>query len=338
MKKTSIILLILFSLFFASCQKTKTYKNKLKVNHEHLEPQDIKIKNYSKALFSLDTANFAEEIRNIQSEFPIFLEGNLYDINAVNYLKGFATDTFCIRINKMAEEKFSNIDKLSKEIKSVYQLFKYYYPNIRIPEDTYLYVSGIDYNTPSIMIMPNSTLISMDLYLGNESKIYDYIGMPRYRSQRCQPSYIARDLAESLYSTYIHKQQYQKDVLSEMIDSGKRLYFIEALNPSLPDSILMGYNSRQINWVKEFEGDIWATMVGNDLLYAKGADVFRNLFGDGPFTQAFSNEAPARLGEFVGLQIIRSYMTNNDVSLQEMLNNNDIQQIFQASQYKPKRS
>ena len=338
MKRTSLILLVLFSLLFASCQKTKTYKDKLKIQQELLDSQEIKIKNYSKALFSLDTANFAEEIRNIQSEFPVFLEGNLYDINAVNYLKGFATDTFCIRINKMAEEKFSNIDKLSKEIKSVYQLFKYYYPNITIPEETYLYVSGIDYNTPSIMILPNGTLISLDLYLTNENNIYDYIGMPRYRSYRCQPSFIARDLAESLYSTYIYKQQYQKDVLSEMIDSGKRLYFIEALNPSLPDSVLMGYTSKQMKWVKEFESDIWATMVGNDLLYAKGADVFRNLFGDGPFTQAFSNEAPARLGEYIGLQIIRSYMTNNDASLQEMLNNTDIQQIFQTSQYKPKRS
>ncbi|MBR4156570.1 MAG: hypothetical protein IKU01_07710 [Bacteroidales bacterium] len=338
MKKIFITLTIIFSLVFVSCQKTNTYKDKLKVSHEHLEPQEIIIKNYSKALFSLDTANFAEEIRSIQNEFPIFLEGDLYDINAVNYIKSFATDTFCIRINKMAEEKFSDTRKLSNDIKSVYQLFKHYYPNINIPEETYLYVSGIDYNTPSIMIFPNSALISMDLYLSNESSIYDYIGMPRYRSYRCQPSFITRDLAESLYSTYIYKQQYQKDVLSEMIDSGKRLFFIEALNPSLPDSVLMGYTSKQMKWVKEFESDIWATMVGNDLLYAKGADVFRNLFGDGPFTQAFSNEAPARLGEYIGLQIIRSYMTNNDASLQEMLNNKDIQQIFQTSQYKPKRS
>lgn len=338
MKKTSATLLILFVLTAISCQKTKTYKDKLNVHYEHLEPQEIEIKNYSKALFSLDTANFAEEIRNIQDEFPIFLEGDLNDINAVNYIKGFATDTFCIRINKMSEEKFTDISKLTKDIKSVYQLFNYYYPNIMIPEDTYLYISGIDYNTPAVMILSNNTLISTDLYLGNKSMIYDYVGMPRYRSQRCQPSYITRDLAESLYSTYIYNQQYQKDVLSEMIDSGKRLYFIEALNPSLPDSILMGYTSKQMNWAKEFEGDIWATMVGNNLLYAKGADVFRNFFGDGPFTQSFSKEAPARLGEYIGLQIIRSYMTNNDVSLQEMLKNNDLQQIFQASQYKPKKS
>ena len=332
------VLTILFSLIVTSCQNDKTYKKKLQVHHEHLEPQEIIIKDYAKALFSLDTANFAEEIRNIQNEFPAFLEGDLNDIGAVNYLKGFATDTFCIRVNNIVEKKFYNTNKLTKDIKSVYQIFNYYYPNIKLPRETYFYVSGIDYNTPSVMALSNGILISTDMYLENENNIYDYVGMPRYRSLRCRPSYITRDLAEVLYTTYIHKKQYQKDVLTEMINAGKRLYFVEALNPSLPDSIIMGYSSKQINWVEQYEGDVWASIIGNDMLYAKNAELFRNLFGDGPFTQAFSNESPARLGEYIGLQIIRSYMTNNDVSLQEMLNNNDIQQIFQTSQYKPRKS
>ena len=332
------VLTILLSLIITSCQSDKTYKNKLQVHHEHLEPQEIIIKDYAKALFSLDTANFAEEIRNIQNDFLAFLEGDLNDIGAVNYLKGFATDTFCIRINNMVEKKFSNNNKLTKDIKSVYQIFNYYFPNITLPDETYLYVSGIDPNIPSVMIMHNGILISADKYLENENRIYDYVGMPRYISQRCRPAYITRDLAKAIYTTYIDNKQYQKDVLTEMINAGKELYFIEALNPSLPDSIIMGYSPKQMTWAEQYEGDVWAAIVGNNMLYAKTAETFRSLFGDAPFTQAFSNDSPARLGEYIGLQIIRSYMTNNDVSLQEMLNNNDIQQIFQASQYKPRKS
>ena len=123
-----------------------------------------------------------------------------------------------------------------------------------------------------------------------------------------------------------------------MIKAGKQLYFIEALNPSLPDSVLLGYSSKQMNWAEQYEGDVWASIIGNQMLYANGAEIFRNLFGDAPFTQAFSSGSPARLGEYIGLQIIRSYMNNNDVSLQEMLNDNDILRIFQASQYKPRKS
>lgn len=337
MRKIFVTLMVLSSLVITSCQKSNTYKNKLQVHHEHLEPQEITIKNYSKALFSLDSANFAEEIRNIQNEYPVFLEGDLHNLDAVNYLKGFATDTFCIRINNMVEKKFYNTGKLEKDIKSVYQIFSYYYPNIKLPDETYFYVSGIDYNTPKVMILPNGILISTDMYLDNENKIYDYVGMPRYVSQRCKPVYITRDLAEAIYTTFIYKKQYQKDVLTEMINTGKKLYFVEALNPSLPDSVIMGYTSKQINWIEQYEGDVWASIVGNDMLYAKNAEIFRGFFNDAPFTQAFSNESPGRLGEYIGLQIIRSYMNNNEVTLQELMNNNDIQQIFQSSQYKPRK-
>ena len=323
------------TLTVVSCQRNKTYKDKLQVHHEHLEPQEINIKNYSQALFSIDTSKFAEGLKNIQKDYPIFLNGDLDNAEAVKYIKYFATDTFCVRINDLVNKKFSDNKNLAKDIKSVYQRFKYYYPDVKIPYDTYFYVSGIDYEMPSVMIQPDGILVSLDFYLGNDNRIYDYIGMPRFRSIRCQPSYITRDIAQSLFQN-VYGRQYQKDVLTEMINVGKQLYFIEAMNPSMPDSVLMGYSSKQLQWVEQYEADVWASIVGNDILYANTAELFRSFFGDAPFTQAFSNDAPPRLGEYIGLQIIRSYMTNNEVNLREMLDNKDVQQIFQMSQYKPR--
>ena len=322
------------TLTVVSCQKNNTYKNKLQVHHEHLEPQEINIKNYSQALFSIDTSKFAEGLKDIQKDYQIFLNGDLDNANAVKYIKDFVTDTFCMRINDLVEKKFSDNKTLAKDIKSVYQRFNYYYPDVKIPYDTYFYVSGIDYEMPSVMIQPEGVMVSLDFYLGNDDRIYDYIGMPRFRSIRCQPSYITRDLAQSLFQN-VYGRQYQKDVLTEMINVGKQLYFIEAMNPSMPDSVLMGYSSKQTQWIEQYEADVWSSIVGNDILYANTAELFRSFFGDAPFTQAFSKEAPARLGEYIGLQIIRSYMTNNEVNLREMLDNNDVQQIFQMSQYKP---
>lgn len=333
MKKTAFIIIFL-SLCLTSCNKTKSYKNKLQVHHEKLEPSEITVKKYNEELFSIDTADFLQGIKSMKDDYSIFLGDGFDNDDALKYLKAFVTDTFCIRINDMASKRFSDTRNLENEIKAVYQRLHYYYPDIRIPE-TYFYVSGIDYGIPSIMIQQDGILIALDYYLGNDSKIYDYVGMPRYRSIRCQPSYITRDLAQSLYSIHFEKNN-QKDVLSEMINKGKELYFIEAMNPSLADSVLLGYSHKQMQWAKQHEGDIWSTIVSNNMLYANDINVFRSLFGDGPFTQAFSQEAPARLGEFIGLHIIRSYMTYNDVNLQDMIRNNDIQQIFQDSRYKPK--
>ena len=333
----SLLHLFVFVLFlsFTSCEKSRTYKNKLDVKYEKLSPHNIESKFYSKALFSLDTTNFNEELMKIRPDFPFFFE-DISDFDMTSsFLKDFITDTFSIRINNMVEEKFKDLNTLENDIIAVLQRFNYYYPKIDNPT-IYYYISGIDYNTSPVYIKDNDVLISLDFYLGNESKIYDYIGMPRYRSIRCQPSYITRDLAQYLYYNEVYRQRIQKDLLTEMIEVGKMYYFIEAMNPSMPDSILMGYSSSQIQWINNHEADVWASIIGNDMLYSKGLEMYRTFFGDGPFTQAFSNESPARLGEYIGLQIIRSYMTNNDVSLQELMANDDIQQIFQASQYKPK--
>ena len=334
--KKLLFKILFFVLVFvvSSCENTKTYKDKLQVHYENLEPQEITVKSYNEVLFSIDTANFAEGLKSIKDDYLVFLGGDLDNEDAVAYLKAFAIDTFCIRINKLVEEKFSNNEALAKDIKAVYQRFNYYYPGMEFP-DTYFYVSGVDYEMPAVMIQPDGILISLDYYLGNEGNFYDYIGMPRYRSVRCQPSYITRDLAQAFYDNFFAVRVTKKDVLSEMISAGKKLYFIEAMNPALPDSVLMGYTSKQTKWAKQYEADIWATIVGDNILYANDMMVFRNFFGDAPFTQQFSRESPARLGEYIGLQIIRSYMTHNDVSLQDLLKNNDLQQIFQNSQYKP---
>lgn len=331
------VLLIALAFVLSSCVKTKTYKDKLQVHHENLEPQEIVVKKYNEALFSIDTADFAEGLKSIKDDYMVFLGGDLDNVDAIAYLKAFAVDTFCIRLNDLVEKKFSDDRALRKEIKSVYQRMNYYYPGIMIPE-TYLYVSGVDYEIPAVMIQPDAVLISLDYYLGNEDGIYDYIGMPRYRSLRCQPSYITRDLAQAFYDNMYVRRAAKKDVLSEMINVGKQLYFIEAMNPALPDSVLFGYSSQQAQWAQQYEADVWAAIVGNNMLYANDMMAFRNFFGDAPFTQAFSRESAPRLGEYIGLQIIRSYMTHNDVTLQELMKNNDLQQIFQDSQYKPFRS
>ena len=309
----------------------------MQVHYENLEPQEIVVKKYNEALFSIDTANFAEGLKSIKDDYKVFLGGELDNEEAVEYLKAFATDTFCVRLNEMVQKKFSDDRELMNDIKSVYQRLNYYYPGIEIPE-TYFYVSGVDYSIPSVMIQPGAVLVSMDYYLGNDSKIYDYIGMPRYRSLRCHLAYITRDIAQAFYDNYFAVSASKKDVLSEMINVGKRLYFIEAMNPVLPDSVLLGYSSRQTQWASQYEGDVWASLVGNDMLYTNDIMTSRSLFGDAPFTQMFSNESPGRLGEFIGLQIVRSYMTHNDISLQDMMKITDVQQIFQNSQYKPFRN
>ena len=147
-----------------------------------------------------------------------------------------------------------------------------------------------------------------------------------------------KDIAMQLYMAYLYEWRKQTNLSDEMVNAGKIKYFIEAMAPELPDHILLGYSEEQMKWADENEGNVWADIVGNQRLFSTGLDMHMTFLADGPFTQEYSNEAPSRLGEFLGLHIIRSYMANNEVTLPQLMKNKDFQGIFQNSNYKPKKN
>lgn len=327
------LIVLTFAFLLVSCSNSNGYKSKLNVDCSNCEPHEIVIKQYNEALFGIDTANFAEGLKALHDDFPELIPPYINDAQ-IAYIKDFVTDTFCLRINEMVKKTFPDIKDVEDEVRSVYQHLNYYFPEFPILP-TYTYVSGIDMANGPIMIAGNYVMISLDYYLGNKDFIYDYVGMPRFMSVCCQPASLPKDLAQALYVNYLQRNHNAKDVLSEMIDRGKMYYFIEAMTPAVADSVLLGYSEKQMLWAMENEGDVWASMIGNKMLYNNNLDIKRTLFGEGPFTAAFSEDAPARLGDFIGLQIVRSYMSSNDVSLDNLLKMTDEQEIFQQSQYKP---
>lgn len=332
-KKNCLFGLIVL-LVFVSCTKSVGYKKNLDVPYQKMEPKEVEIVEFNKALFAIDTANFENEYRAILPQFSAVLIENP-DENEIGYMKEFVTDTFMLKINELANETFPDIELIADEVRDVYQHFRYYYPeNPVLP--VYTYISGTYYNRP-ISVSNECILIGLDFYLSNKDLVYDKIGFPRYQSRRFQPFSLTKDLAEEFYYLTFGNRINQKSVLAEMIEQGKKYYFIEAMNPSLPDSVILGYSSRQMEWADDNEGQVWAAVVGNKMLYNNVLDQKRMLFNDGPFTAAFGNDSPSRLGDYLGLQIVRSFMSNNDETLTNLMKLTDYQDILQRSKYKPRK-
>ena len=337
MRKTmaSIGLSVLLAMLFVSCDDGNLeYKKKLDVKTDPA-PQLV-FDRYEDVLFALDTSRFQQELLAIQADYRPFLNGDLNNPEAVRYLKDFVLDSLSVHLYREVKNAYPDLTEVGNIVGTVYRYFNYYYSEIDLPEHVYTCVSGVDPESPSIMFFDDGLVISLDWYLDGDA-IYERIGMPRYRAERTCRLGIARDLAQQLHQTYICQGRKQTNLLEEMIDAGKMYYFMEAMYPSIPDEVLFGYTKRQLDWAVENEGNLWADIVGNQRLYATEYDLFRTFFADGPFTNEYSHEAPPRLGEFLGLHIVRSYMGSHDVRLQDLMKDTDLQGIFQESGYKPKK-
>ena len=329
-----ILFILLLPIFFWACSNTsEPYKKKLQMR---VQPADLEVMRYEKAFFAVDTSNFASEIASLCDDFQLFLDGDLNDPEVLQYLRDFSTDPFARMLQQKVVSKYPSNESVAELIEDVVARINHYYPEKQIGNKVYTCVLGLEQMaSPVFFDKDDNLIISLDYYL-DDDEVYARVGMPQYRSMRTYSCYIARDVALEYYNTYLKNDADQGTLLDEMVKEGKALFFAEAVNPYMPDTVLMGYTSQQLAWMKDSEADVWRDIVGNNRLYSSQRELFMMMLNDGPFTQQYSYDAPSRIGQYVGLQIIRSYMNRNDVSLQNMLSDNDLQGIFNESGYRPK--
>lgn len=326
--------LLLCVVALTACERS--YKKHLLFSTKGLEPAKVEVNDYGHALFQLDTLQFKSELSKIQNDFIHFLDADLNDSSQLMKLYNFVTDPWLINLYHQSRDVFPTYVSLEKELTSGFRRLHHYYPNIQIPQ-IYSYVSGVQYETP-VMTDGHALVIGIDCYLGSDAMPYQQLGIPRYLSERMRPEHIGRDVFASIYDYYFTDETASQTILEEMIRAGKKLFFLEAMQPNLADQYVIGYTNSQLDWVLAHESEIWKSFVGEQLLYSSDQLIFRKLFGDGPSSQEFSADAPPRLGEWVGWQIVRHFMDQHpDICIVKLHGINDAQDILTRSRYRPKK-
>ncbi len=332
MNKWNSVLMVVI-IFFGSCQNTNQRYLNIDINNIKLDP--IKINRYEQALFSISTDSLQSQLKTIAPHFPVFLSANLDDTLNIIQLHQFITDPLNRMLYDSVNARFPNLRNLENSLTDAFKRFKYYFPEKQTP-DVFTYVSGLLYEMP-VQFFNDDMIIALDMYLGSGMKEYRSLRLPLYQIQRMNGNFIARDAVFELY--YYHfLEKPGKDFLQQMINKGKHLYFLDAILPETSDSIKIGYPEKKLQWCINNESNIWAFIIENDLLYASDLQINRKFFVDGPFTSEFTSASPARIGEWIGWQVVRSYMNNNpEVPLAKLLEETDTQKILKNSGYKPRK-
>ena len=119
-----------------------------------------------------------------------------------------------------------------------------------------------------------------------------------------------------------------------MIYSGKLLYLKDMIIPFKTDAQKIGYTQQQLDWVTVNQEQIWQYFIEKELLYSTDSKLPNRFINPAPFSKFYlaeiDNESPGKVGQFVGWQIVKAYMDNNDVTLTELLNT-PAQTVFNKS-------
>lgn len=246
-------------------------------------------------------------------------------------------DTLQIQLFDEVDKTFSTFNDVETEIESLFNHLKYYFPEFNPPR-IITATNDVDYRN-RVIITDTIALIALDNYLGSEHKFYVYGNIDKYIRQNLKKEQMVVDLASEYAKKYIYQSQ-KRTLLDEMIYFGKQLYFKDKVIPFKTDAERIWYTQEQLDWAITNESYIWRYFVERELLFSTDSKLPSRFINPAPFTKFYLEEidadSPGRLGQYIGWQIVRAYMKQNNVSLKDMLIKST-EDIFNNTKFKPRK-
>lgn len=319
MKK--LIFLLISGCFFVQCKKNDAVEIV-----DIKKSVDLNIERFDK-LYAAATVKTLPDLKN---QYPFLFPSQFPD--SIWYAK--INDPIFKELNIEVEKQFPDNKKFEDGLEMMISRVKHYFPEEKTPRVITL-VNEVLIDKKAFYTN-DLILISLDTYLGKNHKFYEPFA--EYQKANLEAHQILPDLVTNFAFRKIVPSQ-DKTLISEMIYFGKLHYLKDLLIPETPNYQKIGYTELQEKFCMENESQMWSYLVNEKLLYDNNIKNYQRFIEDGPFTKFYldiDRESPGRVGQWLGWQIVKSYMENNDVTLDQLLKTEPTV-IFNKSGYKPKK-
>ncbi|RZK20815.1 MAG: gliding motility lipoprotein GldB [Hymenobacter sp.] len=297
------------------------------VRLQHLERSFFEIKNAAAGLqFMQAHPVFARYYLQVgQAPSPAALAGSLAQL---------ATNASLQKLEQQTAAAFADSAALQRDLGAMLGRVKYYFPDFRTPPVATTYISGL--LGKDIFVNDSLLVISLDWFAGPKASYRP--DLPQYMLRRYTPAHVLPTLALAMSSKYDRHNLTSTSMLDQMVDQGKRLYFVGQMLPCAADSLLLGYSAKELTGLRFNEAKVWGHFLENNLLYSAAPFEIQKYVGERPNVPEIDRTAPGRVGQWVGLQIVRKYMAEHPgVTLAQLMAQTDAQRILNESHYRPKR-
>lgn len=237
-------------------------------------------------------------------------------------------DTLLMETKKV----FGDLSELKATFSQAFTNLKYYYPDFQPPKIQTV-ITGLE---TDLFVTDTLIVVGLDYYLGKGAKyrpnMYEYM-LRRYEKDFIVPSVM---LLYGIDSRLNETNLQDKTILAEMITYGKAYYFAKHMLPCIPDSVFMGYSADEIAGARANQDIIWKKLVEDEVFYSTSAQIRQKYISERPKTFDVADQAPGRIGTWVGWQIVNAYKKRKpDVTLPELMRLTDAREIFNESRYRP---
>ncbi len=335
----------IFTVFVAFAALQSCTHNALDVDVSEINLEPLKLQRLEQDLFSMTPKNINENSKNINAKYGTFYKrflngilnnGGVRDTSYQSSVLRFINDTVMRQVYEQSQNLFTpnEISFLEEQINLCRKRFKFHFPKRKLPAKLVSYNSGFGY---SVVYVDSTIGIGLDMYLGANSKFYTrMLQWPQYKSRTMAKEFIVSDVARGWLITEFDNNEPVNNLLNHMMFYGKIFYACDALLPNGNDSLKIGYTTIQMKYCKEYEKNLWGYFAEKNRLYENDLKTVSEFTTDGPFTGAISKECPPRIAMWMGWQIVRSYMKNNQkITLEDLMNEKDSQKILSKSKYRP---
>jgi hypothetical protein len=317
-----------------SCNDKKRFQ--IKTNESRIE---VKINRFDQELIKYNLKD-SNAIRSLYKQYPDFLtiycsqilDVSHNDTSKVDSLfRNFSTDTNFKKVNDKVLSVFDDVSDIEQTISDAYTTIKHHFPKAIFPK-IYFFVSGFN---RSVIMNENIIGIGTDFYLGEDYPPYKEISY-KYLLYNMRRECVATDIVSATLFRMFIMDAKEDRLLDHMLFRGKVMFVLSACMSDQTEAEIMGYRTEQMEWCLKYEKDIWGTIIDHKDLFSSDLLLIKKYLNEGPFTAPISQDSPGRLGTWIGLRIIESYMESHPkTSLLELMRENNYQKILQESKYRP---
>jgi hypothetical protein len=296
---------------------------------------------YEQSFFAIDSLRLDVSLQKLAGQEPLFTQDFLYNILATTPQTAIKdVPQFMSAYQSMFKQtstQFASIKTEEAAIKEGLKYVKFYFPDYKLPTKLITFIGPI--NSFGNIITIDALAIGLQMYLGKNDPIYvseeGQSLYPTYVSRRFEKSYMATNCMKNILDDMFPLQDAGAPLCEQMVEAGKRLYFLKQVQPNTPDSIVTGYTAAQLEGCYKSEKDIWSFFVQNNLLYQKDPSFIGDYMMDGPNTAVFGDASPGFIGQFVGYRIVEAWLQKNKALTLDKVMRTPAKIIFEQAKYKP---